>query len=739
MPLNRFFQAGGSLSVNLPSYVERKADKDLYQHLVQGDFCYVLTARQMGKSSLKVRMMNRLAKEDWATASIDLTSFGTTGFTVEQWYLSFLSEIADALDIDEYFDKWWDRNLGITPVARMSHFWEEVLLTHITQPIIIFIDEVDSILSLDDKSFSTDDFFAAIRAVYNKRSENVRFQRLNFVIFGVAAPEDLMGDHERTPFNIGIPIPLNNFSLKETFILTNGFSNDVCTNKKLLERIMYWTAGQPYLTQELCQNLSQIKCNKDQVSEIVDQIIEKLFLEFDVFNSPHFSNIQTRILGNDSYKLKMLDIYEKVVNDGKFHLSRKDKGQLYLKLSGLVKESGGHLEVNNRIYDRVFDSEWLRKSYDSIQRPFTIDLQRWIDTEKSKDALLKGSLLKEAEDWASSREDLTSTENDFLQASRLADLEAEKELLLQAEKERQRKRLKYALIVVIFFSILSITMGYFAVQQAKFVETEKGLKRAESIARRKAVLRSDSLDILLKERNEALYLAEKERERNRVLAEKESEAKSIAIQQKAIVEQTLNKLTVLNNTLSTQRRQLQGAKKSLELQRDLAEEQKAIAQLVAESRRAYFLIISSLEERKDRPELSFRLAEAAFNLNKSDYTIKKNLFNSFYDGLKLNHPKPININELEHPIVPNSKAYEANLKGSRIILKDFRSNELQIFNINFKVKRILFTLNNSHLVVESERGKYYGWVIDPMLLTRLANSENIQSISAQEKFKYGLN
>ena len=48
-PNPRFFQAGSSLAADIPSYVKRKADQELYQHLRQGDFAYVLTARQMGQ------------------------------------------------------------------------------------------------------------------------------------------------------------------------------------------------------------------------------------------------------------------------------------------------------------------------------------------------------------------------------------------------------------------------------------------------------------------------------------------------------------------------------------------------------------------------------------------------------------------------------------------------------------------------------------------------------------------
>ncbi len=55
-----FYITGGTLPVDAGSYVPRAADEELYETLLARKFCYILTSRQVGKSSLMVRAAVRL-------------------------------------------------------------------------------------------------------------------------------------------------------------------------------------------------------------------------------------------------------------------------------------------------------------------------------------------------------------------------------------------------------------------------------------------------------------------------------------------------------------------------------------------------------------------------------------------------------------------------------------------------------------------------------------------------------
>jgi tetratricopeptide (TPR) repeat protein len=351
---NDFFIAGGTLRATAPSYVTRPADQELYESARAGEFCYVLTSRQMGKSSLMVRTARRLKEAGVATVLIDLTSIGTVA--VDLWYVGLLTRIKADLRLDVDPTAWWQERQAIGAPQRFVDFLREVVLAQLDVPVVIFVDEIDSTLNLDFR----DDFFAAIRSIYNARAGEPVFRRLTFVLLGVATPTDLIQDRARTPFNIGRQIVLQEFSYVDALPLREGLEGrHPGQGDQIFAHIFDWTSGHPYLTQKLCLAAAQHP-PADWDEHAVDMLVEASFFSASERKDTNLTFVQDRIRASPpAERRRMLKLYRRVYSGEAVPDDDRSQIQNHLELFGLLGVEGDKLRVRNQIYRRVFDQDWI--------------------------------------------------------------------------------------------------------------------------------------------------------------------------------------------------------------------------------------------------------------------------------------------------------------------------------------------------------------------------------------------
>ena len=137
-----FYQVGGTLSAKAPSYVPRPADQELLAHVVAGDFCYVLTPRQMGKSSLIVHTMQQLKKKRIRSVLIDLQDKTSQGIPADTFYAGLLQDCIDQLQLPIELTSWWHEHAILSTVQRFSHFLTHEVLPRLRGKLVMFIDEI---------------------------------------------------------------------------------------------------------------------------------------------------------------------------------------------------------------------------------------------------------------------------------------------------------------------------------------------------------------------------------------------------------------------------------------------------------------------------------------------------------------------------------------------------------------------------------------------------------------------
>jgi adenylate cyclase len=445
------FQVGGSLESNAPSYVTRQADSAFYEGLKVGEFCYVLNSRQMGKSSLRVRAMQRLQTEGTVCVFIDLTGMGKQDVTPEKWYGGIVQSLVSSCQLSPkvQWRTWWrERRDLLAPVQRLGLFVEEVLLVEIRQNIVVFIDEIDRVLS---QNFSLDEFFALIRFFSQQREVHADYKRLTFALLGVAAPSDLIRDKTQTPFNIGKAIALQGFQLHEVQPLVDGLVGKVDHPQAVMREILDWTGGQPFLTQKICRLIVSESTSDPFIS--VERVVRSRLLEnWESQDEPeHLRTIRDRICyRNERRAGRLLGLHQKILQQGEIGIDNSSE-QVELRLSGLVVERQGKLHVYNRIYATVFDCNWVEQKLAHL-RPYAEAISLWQTSgchDESK--LLQGEALQEALSWSLDKS-LSDLDYQFLGASQdlarrqaqteLASLEQASQLLITTRQKAKQEILK---------------------------------------------------------------------------------------------------------------------------------------------------------------------------------------------------------------------------------------------------------------------------------------------------------
>lgn len=324
-------------------YVERAADRQLKSIIEDmGRPGYVLVARQMGKTNLLIHM-KRTRTEDLVLYK-DLSSQFETPRAFFRDIIESILESFPELSVD-LPNPLYDQETNVEPNIEYDRNLRR-LLKNTSKKIIIVLDEIDSLVN---SSFS-DVIFAQIRSMYFSRINFPEYERLTYVLSGVAEPTDLIKNKNISPFNIGEKIYLEDFDREEfnRFISKSelSFSNDV------IEKIYSWTAGNPRTTWDICSELEDLSISNGRVDAIsVDNAIEKLYLRD--FDRAPIDHIRTLV---ESDKI-IRDAISSIRWGKSSYVDDKTKSRLYL--AGITRSAGGEATIKNKIIDEALSDAWI--------------------------------------------------------------------------------------------------------------------------------------------------------------------------------------------------------------------------------------------------------------------------------------------------------------------------------------------------------------------------------------------
>ena len=328
-------------------YVPREADRQLHDTIQEmGRPAYVLVARQMGKTNLLLHAKRTLETANDIYVYIDLSN---RFFSIKELFRHVIEVV---LNINPGLQQIEDQIVSIQSREIAPHREYEqclrAILKQISGRFVIILDEIDSLASCE---FS-DQFFSQIRSMYFARTNYSEFERLTYVLSGVAEPSDLIRDKTVSPFNIGQKIYLDDFSRKDVDRFIS--KADLIISEEIGDRIFWWTDGNPRMTWDICSEIeAYVAEGTPATCDVVDIVVEKLYLTH--FNKAPVDHIRSLVEADRGIRDSVL----KLRANKESELDDQSLGRLYL--AGIIKSEflGGEIRIKNRVIDRALSARWL--------------------------------------------------------------------------------------------------------------------------------------------------------------------------------------------------------------------------------------------------------------------------------------------------------------------------------------------------------------------------------------------
>ena len=356
-----FFSVGTPLHAVRPGYVRRPADDALFETLVSGGYAHVIAPDRTGKSSLIAATSAKLQNNGIKVAIIDLAQISERdgGADAGRWYYSIAYRLLRQLRLKIDLQSWWQDKSFLSNRQRLVEFYVEVILHNITERVVVFIDEVQCI---GDLPFAGH-LLASIRAAHNSRITEPDFARLSFVLIGECDPASLIEDAKLSPFAITRPIHLSDFTRTDLDLFENELNLSDADARAALDRIYYWTGGQPYLSQKLARSVARERVSGN-IEAHVDRIaMHQLAGRAAIRDEPHMSHIHKVVTGNRKHCEALLNLYGKIRKGVTTEADLGSSLQRRLVAVGLiVPGDDGSLTIRNRLYESVFTARWANEN-----------------------------------------------------------------------------------------------------------------------------------------------------------------------------------------------------------------------------------------------------------------------------------------------------------------------------------------------------------------------------------------
>ena len=253
----------GAVPLGSRYYIERSPiEEQVYQEIRKpGALVRIKAPREMGKTALLLRVLDYAKRQGYHTVCLNLEQVDQAILSDVNQFLRWLcANAARQLQLKPRLDEYWDEDLG-SKISCTSYF-EDYLLDSIDTPLVLALDEVNQIFEHPQVA---KDFLPLLRSWYEEGKTLPIWQKLRLIVVHsteIYVPLQL----NQSPFNVGLPIQLTQFSLDEVQQLAQLYGLNWEDGEEA-KQLMDMVGGHPGLVHIAIYHLSRGELNLAQLLE----------------------------------------------------------------------------------------------------------------------------------------------------------------------------------------------------------------------------------------------------------------------------------------------------------------------------------------------------------------------------------------------------------------------------------------------------------------------------------------
>jgi len=243
----------GSVPLDSPFYLKRSSSEEQICREIKkpGALIRIKAPREMGKTSLLLRVLDYANRLGYHTISLNLQQVDQAILSDSNKFLRWLcANIAHQLQRKLMLDEYWDEDLGNKISCTL--YFQDYLLESINTPLVLALDEVNQIIEHPQVA---KDFLPLLRSWYEESKRLPIWQKLRILVVHsteIYVPLEL----NQSPFNVGLPIHLENFTQEEVQQLAQCYGLNWGDGQEI-GKLMAMVGGHPAMIHLALYHLSK--------------------------------------------------------------------------------------------------------------------------------------------------------------------------------------------------------------------------------------------------------------------------------------------------------------------------------------------------------------------------------------------------------------------------------------------------------------------------------------------------